>query len=247
MEENVQVQDEISLSEIFRILWRKVKLLAIVLAAGILGGVALGFVKNVGKTYYGTTISYYVNPYKAGSSSTIYGSYGESVANAAIELISEQKFAAEILDTMKQMGEDIPEKEINGKWNPDYKEALFEVQDAISVKFSDKTYSLLYVTVSVLNDEEKAAKILESVNNQLCFYLEEKMPVPEGYQGTRVEAQTVVDEVDVLNNGQMLKDMIKFGVLIGAATFIVGCVVVVIIERYKEMNGNKKAAENTEA
>ena len=130
----------------------------------------------------------------------------------------------------------------------EYAEAIYKVQESLTVEETEGTNNIFHVTISVPKDKNYAEELRDRLNAILPEFLEQNMPLPGGdYVGTECQSLTVVDEVDVLNNGQMLKDMIKFGVLIGAATFIVGCVVVVIIERYKEMNGNKKAAENTEA
>lgn len=242
MEENVSVQDELSLSQMFKILLNRIKVLVVVLLAGLVAGAAFGFVKNVNKDYYGTTMAYYVNPYKDGSSSSIFGSYGESVANTAINILSEQKFCEQVLLKMQELGAEMPEREADGKLTAEYKAMLLDLQKCISVEVSDKTYNILYVTISVLNDEERAEILLKSVDSILPDFLVEKMPVPEGYQGTKVENLTVIDEIVKMNEGEMLKDMIKFAVLLGAAAVIVACVVVIVKDRNKQPTQKEEAA-----
>lgn len=252
MSENMQNQDEISLFEIFKILWSKVKLLALILAVGVVAGAGLGLIKNIGKRYYGVTISYYVNPYKnpPAGDLPIYGSYGTAITDTVTELLGTQLFAEKILDGMADKPQKYVDPSATGRKTitKEYAEAIYKVQESLTVEETEGTNNIFHVTISVPKDKDYAEELRDRLNAILPEFLEQNMPLPSGdYVGTECQSLTVVDEVDVLNNGQMLKDMIKFGVLIGAATFIVGCVVVVIIERYKEMHGDKKAAENTEA
>jgi hypothetical protein len=63
------------------------------------------------------------------------------------------------------------------------------------------------------------------------------MPVPNGYQSTKCETISVSNQIMPLNSNNSKSDMLKYGVLLGAATFIVGCIVVLVMENAE----NKKA------
>ena len=255
MSENIQNQDEISLFEIFKILWSKVKLIALILAVGVLAGAGLGLIKNIGKKNYGVTIAYYVNPYKDPDDPElpIYGSYGTAITDTVKELLGTELFASLILEGMTgewAAPEKYLETDTNGRKpiNPEYAEALYKVQESILVEESDglNVNNIFYVTISVPGEQTYAEQLRDRLNIVLPAFLEKNMPTPGDYIGTKCQPLTIVDEVTVLNDGQMIKDMLKFGVLIGAATFVIGCVVVVIKERYTAINGQKTEEETAE-
>ena len=62
MKEELHVEEELSLSDIFRTLLNKIKLLIIVLLAGVIVGGTVGGLVTMNTHYYGTEIQFYVNP-----------------------------------------------------------------------------------------------------------------------------------------------------------------------------------------
>ena len=111
MEETVQNNEEgLSLIDIIRVLFSKIKLLIlVVIIGGICGGV-FGVWHTIDMKYYGTSIEFYINPEKpsdTGSSNTtanavgsqygVYGAYGRHVMDAMIKLLSSESFAERLL------------------------------------------------------------------------------------------------------------------------------------------------------
>lgn len=103
MEENIRTQEEISLGDIFRILFKKIKALVLALVIGAVVGAGLGIVKTFNVKYFGTNIEFYVNPKKASGSVTndsqygVYGAYGSHVMNNMTLLLASESFAEELM------------------------------------------------------------------------------------------------------------------------------------------------------
>lgn len=102
MEENMQARDELSLSEIFRILLRKLKFLFLALLGGLIVGAGIGTVTTLNVDYYGVSAEFYVNPIpketQEGSSSNgsqfgFYGAYGATVMDSTVKLLNSDLFA----------------------------------------------------------------------------------------------------------------------------------------------------------
>ena len=102
MEENANLEGGISLIDIIRLLFQKIKLLIlVVLIGGICGGV-FGVFHTIDMKYYGTSIEFYINPEKpkdignstnnaanaVGSQYGVYGAYGRHVMDAMVKLLS---------------------------------------------------------------------------------------------------------------------------------------------------------------
>lgn len=103
MEENIRTQEEISLAEIFKILWRKVKVLIFALVIGVIFGGSLGALTTFNKRYYGTTVEFYVNPKKDENQISnesqygVYGAYGRHVMDNMTKLLGSESFAEQLL------------------------------------------------------------------------------------------------------------------------------------------------------
>ena len=123
-QQNVQVEEGISLMDIVRLLLSKIKLLILVVTiGGILGG-AFAAWRFVDVNYYGTKIEFYVNPEKpeessgtsagtaaGGSQYGVYGAYGRHVMDNMIKLLGSDSFAEKLLLN----GEALPDAE-NTQW-----------------------------------------------------------------------------------------------------------------------------------
>ncbi len=103
MEENIRTQEEISLAEIFKILWRKVRVLIFALIIGAIFGGSLGILTTFNEKYYGTTVEFYVNPKKDENQISnesqygVYGAYGRHVMDNMTKLLGSESFAEQLL------------------------------------------------------------------------------------------------------------------------------------------------------
>jgi capsular polysaccharide biosynthesis protein len=103
MEENIRTQEEISLGDIFRILFKKIKVLILALVIGALVGAGFGVIRTFDVKYYGTSVSFYVNPKKDNNSITndsqygVYGAYGWHVMDNMTRLLASESFAEELM------------------------------------------------------------------------------------------------------------------------------------------------------
>lgn len=103
MEENIRTQEEISLGEIFKILWQKVKVLIFALLIGVIVGGSVGVLATMNEKYYGTTVEFYVNPKKDESVISnesqygVYGAYGRHVMDNMTKLLASESFAEQLL------------------------------------------------------------------------------------------------------------------------------------------------------
>lgn len=103
MEENVRIQEELSLGEIFKILWGKIKLLLLVLLVGVVAGAGIGVLTTFNVKYYGTSMEFYVNPTKestqtdSNSEYGVYGTYSRPVMDNIVRLLGSDSFAEQLL------------------------------------------------------------------------------------------------------------------------------------------------------
>lgn len=118
--QNVQVEEGISLMDIIKLLLSKILILILV---AIIGGVAGGLFaiwRTVDINYFGTRIEFYVNPEKpeesegsssgtaaGGSQYGVYGAYGRHVMDNMVKLLSSDIFAEQLLLN----GKSLPEKD----------------------------------------------------------------------------------------------------------------------------------------
>ena len=143
--QNVQIDEGISLLDIIRLLLGKLKLLVIVvLIGGILGG-AFAIWRTIDVNYFGTKVEFYVNPEKpeeststssgagaGGSQYGVYGAYGRHVMDNMVKLLSSDSFAEKLLLN----GSYLPELQANEetKWFADdeYDENGILLNDALA-------------------------------------------------------------------------------------------------------------------
>ena len=103
MEENIRSQEEISLGEIFKILFKRLKLLILALVVGALIGGSIGVIRTYNVRYYGSSVEFYVNPKKDEESVTnesqygVYGAYGWHVMDNITRLLASESFAERLL------------------------------------------------------------------------------------------------------------------------------------------------------
>ena len=103
MEEKVEKKEGISVKEIFKLLLKKIKLLLLVLLAGIVVGAGFGILTNFNEKYYGTSIEFYVNPVPtedevdSDSYFAVNGTYTINVMDGLKYLLSSESFAERLL------------------------------------------------------------------------------------------------------------------------------------------------------
>ena len=363
MEEKVENKEGISIKEIFKILLKKIKLLLLVLLIGATVGVGFGFLTNVGKIYYGTSMQFYVNPVptedevESDSYFAVNGTYTRNVMDGLIKLLSSESFverllmdedglpierfrdsenaeninakiaealgpidrekaANEALELVKEARADAQEdySKKHNKWvsiqdeiifakntgNLDvlptlnalleeakqvraearaildekndeheialdnqkiakkeaekarnavyaeyrktniYKKLLQKIHASVQFswyKSSEEEHlemiarSFIYVDIQVEDDEKLAHDLYDQICAVLPNYVSEAMPKPSGYAGTACRQITRLDQVGTLNASQAPRASLKYGLLLGLASFTVACVAVILTER----------------
>lgn len=251
MEEKVQMEEGLSLLDIVKLLLSKIKILFIVvLLAGILGG-SYAIWKTYEINYWGTTVEFYVNPEQpkdvsgenGGSQYGVYGAYGRHVMDNIVKLLGSEKFAEILMAEMEGVPEKIVIDETTGKEviSSEYISMLRKVDNAVSFSYleanadyedaNNLARSFIYVNISVLNDKAFADSLLQQVRKQVPLYVEANMAVPADYTGTNCQQITVVDGIGLTNPGYTTNQAIKYAILVGAAAFVVACIVILIVDR----------------
>lgn len=235
--------NELTLSEIFKILWKKIIILLIVCVAGVTVGAGYGLLKTANKNYYGTTMEFYINPRVSASSDEtpyhVYGAYTANVMDNLIKLLNSDMFAEKLFEDLV----DAPPAEIDGESNPEYKALLYKVQNAINFSYYDDTVDdnvssiarcFIIADVSAYNDKGLADYLVGQIQEKVPQFIKTNMIVPTGFSGTNCERISRLEEVTNLTAGTPLKTAIKYGFLLGAAATALACLVVVIVERTKK-------------
>ena len=226
MQEEMQTEDELSLSDIFRAIWSRIWAIVAALVIGAAAGMGIAFLKYHDVHYYGTTIDYYIAPIAQSSADNevmgVGGGkvYSDNLIDALIQLIDSDDFD-------RQLMEGLPEAAGIEK---DSKEELefFKLRKK-TVSYSYKGGNVLSVKISALNDPEFAEHLQEQFEKILSPYIESVM---SDIDSTMAKCKIINNRPsDLLNEGQTVKEMIKFGLIIGLVSFIVACIVVVIVDR----------------
>ena len=220
MQTNTNSYDELSLWDLIKILLKRWWIILIALVVGVGAGAFTGFLKHHNKTYYGTTVEFYVNPMKEGSTSglPVYGSYGENVTETMVVLLQSEYFAKEILNGISG----VPEMEIDGKPNPAYFKLLKTVQSCLSFTNKDESKpetvsqpnNIFYASIKVLNDYSFAQLLLDRLQDEAVVFIEANMPIPSGYETTKCIPISVVNQIMELssgNDGDRLYRSVVFG------------------------------------
>ena len=102
MEEKME-NEGFSIKEMFTALLKKFKLLILVLLAGVVVGGGIGFLLNMGKKSYGTSIEFYINPVateeqvESNSYFALNGTYTYNVMDGLVKLLASESFAERLL------------------------------------------------------------------------------------------------------------------------------------------------------
>lgn len=259
-----QATGELSLLDVIKILWKKVKLILIIFLASIVVGGGIGAVMAIGQDYYGTEIQFYINPSEKedGSSSDsdsnygVYGSYGDNVMETMIKLLESHLFTEQLIEGWERTPVKYAE---DGSINPAYKRFIYALEDVISYEYATtenaavvsnnlaKSFIIIKIEIRANNQElvSFAQELLGRLRKVVPEYVTAHMIVPSGFVGTNCKEITTISEIEHLNEGYALTNAIKYAIILGAATLIVTCVLLVIIDRFKADEKAKKQAQET--
>ncbi len=274
MAEQNNVKPELSLAEIFKILLKKFKILLITLLAGIVVGAGFGLVSTKSVETYGTQINFYVNPVKEKSESQIInGTYGVEVLKGASTLLMQDYFAELLLldengvpmpDTTEEVdalrdaartaweqgasdAEDLTEDALDAfRTTSQYVSLIQQIRSALSVFYDEEATSFIYVQIKVPNNKALAEFVYRQLCEKVPEYLVESLPLPTGYDKTICTKMSLIDGVRSLGQASPASASIKYALVLGLASLLVGCVVVVVLERTKANKAEKEADKENE-
>lgn len=255
MEEREKVEKEISLMDIFSILWSKIKLIVIVCLFGCLVGGALGYSQSHDVVYYGTELTYFVSPKKLSDdedSEVIYGSYLNTIMDSMVRVLSTEKSISEYLSGI----EGIPEKPVyteemgletyTQKVN-EYNRYVRKVKQSLSFSYKSdgsvyvdandtESRNFIYVTLSVQEQGEFDKEFTRQLLGQL------QVKIPEIVQETMATDKNQYDQtsctlvtplfpmVHNMNEGYTVSQTLKYALILGFAALIVVCIVLIIMD-----------------
>jgi hypothetical protein len=269
MAEQNNVKSELSLAEIFKILLKKFKILLITLLAGIVVGAGFGLVSTKSVNAYGTQLNFFANPVKEMSSSQIInGTYGENVMSLASTLLVQDYFAELLLldengvpipstteeaDALRDAArtaweqgasnaEDLTEDALyEFRTTSQYISLIQQIKSALSVVYDENVTSFIYVQIKVPNNKAFAEFLYYQLCEKVPVYLADSLPLPAGYDKTICEKMSRIDGVRLLGQASPVTACIKYALVLGLASLLVGCVVVVVLERTKANKAEKEA------
>ena len=264
MEEQIGVKDEITLSELFRILCRKALVLILAFAIGLIAGGVFGVLKTWNVQYYGATVEFYVNPSQSENTDVetnsqygIYGAYGKPMMDSILELLESESFSETLMldengmpDENGMVLEGLPEEvkqyieageadKALDTWRTSkhYQKTISLVSSAISFTGITDTNanetlakSFIIVKISVLNGEDQAKILIDRVKTHVPTYVAQNMAKPAGYDKTNCQRITRLDDVELLNPGELQSTAIKYAILLGGATLLAACVAVIAVD-----------------
>ncbi len=168
--QEVQVDEGISLIDIFRLFLSRIKFLILAVLIGCVLGSSLAVLTTHNVNYYGTSVTFFVNPKKAdasGESTGINGTYSAPIMDSMIKQLNSEMFAEKLILN----DEELPEKDIwgdtaaknqtlNGLIDPAKEKltALTEKETEIENKTEEKADKLLVLTEAnnLLTEKNKA-------------------------------------------------------------------------------------------
>lgn len=255
-----QHTEELSLLDIFRILFKKLKLILVILLASVVVGGVFGAVLTMNEEYYGTEIWFYINPKEKlsdeeDSTYGVYGSYGDNVMDTMTKLLESDLFTEQLVEGWERT----PVKHLeDGSLNPHYKKFIYTLKDVIEFSYDtteEKTTtssntlakSFIIINIEVLADEEEvivfAEELLQRLRDYVPEYVTRHMIVPSGFEGTNCKEITTISEIEHLNENHVLISTVKYAVIFGALALIVSCAVILIADHAKHYSAMKEFAQ----
>lgn len=259
MEQQTHVE-ELSLLDIFKILFKKIRLILIIFLASVVAGGTLGALLTINQNYYGTEIWFYINPKEKihdeeDSTYGVYGSYGDNVMGTMTKLLESDLFTEQLVEDWERT----PLKYLeDGSLNPDYKRFIYTLKDVIEFSYDttqEKTTSsgntlvksFIIVNIKLLADSEEliafAEELLVRLRDYVPEYVTRHMIVPSGFVGTNCKEITTISEIEHLNENYPVISAVKYAVIIGALAVIVSCAVILILDRAKHHTAWKEFSQ----
>ncbi len=258
MDNEVRTDDEISLADIFSCLLAKIRVLIVLLLTGCLVGAVFGYLKSYNVVYYGTEMSFFVSPEKGGVDEdkeyVIYGTYGNTVMDTMIRFLSTEKAAEEFVADMEFEG--LPQKPdpdaddvTYAKQVKEYDSYIRKVQNSITFRYKQdatekvdasdiESKNFIYVELSVkeegIYDKEFTRELLRQMITKIPQIVSETMLNPDENTYAKTGCTLVTPlypMVEWMNESYTLTETIKFAALVGLATLLVACIVVVVVDR----------------
>ena len=224
MQEEIQAEEELSLSEIFRALKAKIWVLLVTLIIGIAAGGGFGFLRYYNVHYYGADVTYFVSN-SAISDENSTGQAAQTLTESALKNING------LLNTnyfQRLLMEGLPEAE--GIEPDSKKEQNFFKLLSQSITYSYTVgESKITASVSVLNDPTFAAHLFDQVKAILPDFISTILSTTD--KNVVSCTQLSYQLCRLLNPNQWVTEGIKYGALIGLAALVIACVAVVIAER----------------
>ena len=269
MEENMNVENEISLSEIFTLLLKKIKwIIVLCLTACFVGGV-FGYAQSYDVVYYGTELTFFVTPKKTNSDNVevIYGTYGNTIMDSMVKLLSTEKSVGIYLDDVQGI-EGLPTKPVYEEGMDlavyenevkEYNKYIYTIRDSLKFKFKidEKTTAdtesknFIYVTIEILEEEfytkEFTRQLLISLQKNIPHVVENAMLNPDESQYSQTSCTLVTPlypMVKVMNPNYALKQTIKFAIFLAFAVFVATCAVIIINDRMDKRIRDAETIEN---
>lgn len=249
--------EELSLLDVFKILFKKIKLILIILLASIVAGGTLGALLTINQNYYGTEIWFYINPKEKlsdeeDSTYGVYGSYGDNVMDTMTKLLESDLFTEQLVEGWERT----PVKYLqDGSLNPDYKRFIYALKDVVEFSYDtthEKTTnsgntlakSFIIVNIKLLAEEEEliifAEEILQRLRDYVPVYVTRHMIVPSGFEGTDCKEITTISEIEHLNENYPVISAVKYAVIFGVLAVILSCAVILIADRIKHHSARKE-------
>lgn len=157
MNENQTNQNEITFGFIFKSLWKKIKLLILVLLAGIVVGGGIGILKTYNLRYDGASIHFYINPKDPDREYGVSGAYGSHVMSTLVDVLNEDAFMEKL--HLDENG--LPAKGISTVIDTKIDEAL-AVKPALDAAIQTETETKAVWDSAIFNTESK--KILHQTS-----------------------------------------------------------------------------------
>ena len=223
MQEEIQAEEELSLSEIFRALKAKIWVLLVTLIIGIAAGGGFGFLRYYNVHYYGADVTYFVSN-SAISDENSTGQAAQTLTESALKningLLNTNYFQRLLMEGLAEAEGIEPDRK---------KEQNFLQLLSQSITYSYTVgESKITASVSVLNDPTFAAHLFDQVKAILPDFISTILSTTDkNVACTQLSYQLC----RLLNPNQWVTEGIKYGALIGLAALVVACVAVVLAER----------------
>ncbi|MBE5752762.1 MAG: hypothetical protein E7343_01675 [Clostridiales bacterium] len=258
MENEIKVKDEISIADIFSCLIAKLRLLIVLFLAGVIVGGTFGYLKSYNVVYYGTEMSFFVSPEKTSSSmdednSIFAGTYGHTVMDTMIKLLSTEKTAEEFVSGMNieglpQKPDPTAEPDVYARQVKEYNQLINTVKSSMTFTYSKtakteintldtESKNFIYVTLEVkeqgIYNKEFTAELLTQLQEKIPKIVERTMlnPDEEKYKTTCTLVTPLYPIVECMNENYTFTETVKFGAILGLVVAVLSCIVVIAADR----------------